>query len=93
MQGSIGLIALVLAAGALALAGLQMFGERAESPQALADRVQALEEEVSDLQLVVAEQMDPTEVQDVEGSPWKQLEGRIKERARDLGADIPDDER
>ncbi|MDJ0973318.1 MAG: hypothetical protein QNJ98_02505 [Planctomycetota bacterium] len=36
-------------------------------------------------------QMDPTEVQGVEGSAWSDLENRVLERARDLGADIPED--
>ena len=36
-------------------------------------------------------QMDPSEVQDVPNSPWKDLQGRIVERAKDLGATIPDD--
>ena len=30
--------------------------------------------------------MDPTEVKGVPGSPWKELEGRVRERARVLGA-------
>ena len=34
-------------------------------------------------------QMDPTEIQEIPGSPWKELERRIVERARDLGARIP----
>ena len=36
-------------------------------------------------------QMDPTEVQGIEGSAWSDLEGRVLERARELGADIPED--
>ena len=36
-------------------------------------------------------QMDPSEVQGVPGSPWKELEGRIRERARALGANLPDE--
>lgn len=34
-------------------------------------------------------QMDPTEVKEIEGSPWKEIEGRVIERARDLGAELP----
>lgn len=34
-------------------------------------------------------QMDPTEIQEIEGSPWKELEARVIERARALGADLP----
>lgn len=37
-------------------------------------------------------QMDPTEIKDVPGSPWHELMGRIRERARALGAKLPDDE-
>ncbi len=36
-------------------------------------------------------QMDPTEVQGIPGSPWEELQPLIVERARELGADIPDD--
>lgn len=36
-------------------------------------------------------QMDPTEVQGVEGSAWADLQQRILERARALGADVPAD--
>jgi hypothetical protein len=36
--------------------------------------------------------VDPTEVQEVPGSPNKQLEQRIVARARELGAEIPDDD-
>jgi hypothetical protein len=35
--------------------------------------------------------MDPTEVQDIEGSPWKDVGRRLLERAKELGADVPDD--
>lgn len=35
-------------------------------------------------------QMDPTEVQGIEGSPWTDLEQRIKDRAQQMGADIDD---
>lgn len=35
--------------------------------------------------------MDPTEVQDIEDSPWKDLQGRIVERARQLGAKLPEE--
>ncbi len=34
--------------------------------------------------------MDPTEVEDIEGSPWKEVETLVIERAKALGADIPD---
>ena len=34
-------------------------------------------------------EMDPTEIKDIPGSPWKELEGRIVERARQLGAELP----
>jgi len=36
-------------------------------------------------------QMDPTEIKDVEDSPYKQLELRVRERARALGAKFPED--
>ena len=36
-------------------------------------------------------QMDPSEIQGVPNSPWQDLEGRIVERAKDLGAAIPGD--
>ena len=36
-------------------------------------------------------QLDPSEIQGVRNSPWKDLEGRIVERAKDLGAEIPAD--
>lgn len=36
--------------------------------------------------------MDPTEVRDIPGSPYKEIETRVIERARDLGADIPEPE-
>ncbi len=34
--------------------------------------------------------MDPTEVQGIEGSPWQDLEGRIRERAGELGVELPE---
>lgn len=37
--------------------------------------------------------MDPTEVQGIEGSPWHDLGQRIQERAREMGAKIPGDDR
>lgn len=37
-------------------------------------------------------QMDPTEVKDIPGSPWKEVEGRVIERAKELGAEIPGDD-
>jgi hypothetical protein len=33
--------------------------------------------------------MDPTEIRGIPGSPWQELEERVKERARRLGADLP----
>lgn len=36
--------------------------------------------------------MDPTEIKDIPGSPWKDLEGRVVERARALGAKLPGDD-
>jgi len=33
--------------------------------------------------------MDPTEVKGIEGSPWREIEARVRERAKDLGAEIP----
>ncbi len=36
-------------------------------------------------------QMDPTEVQGIEGSPWEEVMPLVIERAREMGADIPDD--
>lgn len=36
--------------------------------------------------------MDPTEIKDIPGSPWKDLEGRVLERARALGAKLPGDD-
>ena len=36
--------------------------------------------------------VDPTEIQDVPGSPNKELEARIRERVRELGGTLPDDE-
>ena len=36
--------------------------------------------------------MDPSEVQDIPGSPWEDLEVRIVGRARDLGAEIPEED-
>lgn len=41
--------------------------------------------------LYEAWQMDPSEIREVENSPWKEIEGRVIERAKDLGADLPDD--
>ncbi len=38
-------------------------------------------------------QMDPTEVQGIEGSPWTTLGKRMQERARQLGAKLPGDDR
>lgn len=38
-------------------------------------------------------QMDPTEIRDVPGSPQKELEVRITERARALGAELPVEEK
>jgi hypothetical protein len=35
--------------------------------------------------------MDPTEVQGIEGSPWKEVERLVRERARQLGAEFPDE--
>ncbi len=35
-------------------------------------------------------QMDPTEVKGIENSPWKGLEARVIERARALGAKLPE---
>lgn len=37
--------------------------------------------------------MDPTEVQGIDGSPWTGLQERIIDRARDMGAEIPGDDR
>jgi hypothetical protein len=35
-------------------------------------------------------QMDPTEVKGIPGSPWTEVEARVIERAKELGAQIPD---
>ncbi len=37
-------------------------------------------------------QMDPTEIQGIETSPWKDVERRVIERAKELGAEIPGDD-
>jgi hypothetical protein len=36
-------------------------------------------------------QMDPTEVKDVPGSPWKDVERQVIDRAKALGAEIPEE--
>ena len=30
--------------------------------------------------------MDPTDIKGIEGSPWKQIEDRVLQRAKELGA-------
>ena len=35
--------------------------------------------------------MDPTEVQGIENSPWKEVEQLVRDRARALGAELPED--
>jgi hypothetical protein len=37
-------------------------------------------------------QVDPLEIRDVRGAPMEQLEKRIVERTREMGADLPEDE-
>jgi len=68
----------------------QTYAVRAE---AVKDTVRAaFRRELTESQYALFEawQMDPTEIREVEGSPWKDLERRVLDRARDLGADVPD---
>ena len=53
----------------------------------------ALQRELSEDQYALFEQwqMDPSEVEDIPGSPWKDVEARVVERAKELGAEIPDE--
>jgi len=67
------------------------YGERAEQvKQTVRD---AFEHSWSQTQYARFQEwkMDPTEVQGIEGSPWEDLRPRIIERARQLGAKLPDD--
>ena len=64
----------------------------AERLEAVKTRLRAsLKRDLDEKQYATFEawQMDPTEIQEIEGSPWKEIETRVIERARDLGAEIP----
>ena len=69
----------------------ETYGARAERAK---DRLrEALRRELTPEQHALYEswQMDPSEIQGVPNSPWQDLEGRVLERAKDLGAVIPGD--
>jgi len=52
---------------------------------------QAFRRTLSDEQIATFEawQMDPTEIQEIPSSPWKDVEARVIERARAMGAELP----
>lgn len=69
----------------------ETYAQRAEASKTrLRD---ALRRELSEEQYGLFEQwqMDPSEVEDIPGSPWKDIEQRVIQRAKDLGAEIPDE--
>lgn len=68
----------------------ETYAMRAE--QAKSRLRETLKNELSEEQHALYEswQMDPSEIEDVPGSPWKELETRIFDRAKDLGAEIPE---
>lgn len=66
----------------------------AQQAEAMKDRLRArFKRTMNERQYATFEawQMDPSEVQGVPGSPWKQLEGRVRDRAAALGHVFPDD--
>lgn len=68
----------------------------AEAAEAVKDTVRStFRREFSEPQYAKFEawKMDPTEVQGIDGSPWTGLQERIIERAREMGAKIPGDDR
>ena len=68
----------------------QTYAERAEG--AKTHLRETLRRELSEEQYALFEawEMDPSEIEDVPGSPWKDVELRVRERAKDLGATIPE---
>ncbi|MFV1958450.1 MAG: hypothetical protein ACC662_03450, partial [Planctomycetota bacterium] len=87
--------------------GMKLFGrllaeEIPGTSETYAERVEAVKKSVRDTfrrdltqeqyALFEAWEMDPTEIKGIEGSPWKDLERRVIERARDLGATLPEDD-
>lgn len=66
----------------------ETYAQRAEAAKTrLRD---AMRRELSEDQYALFEQwqMDPSEVEEVPGSPWKDVERRVIDRARELGAEI-----
>ena len=63
----------------------ETYGQRAESMKARLR--QGLQRTLTPKQHATFEawQLDPSEIKDVPGSPWKELEARIVERAKELG--------